>query len=171
MRRWFRVGAAAVVAIGMLAACGDDDDAEGATDDTEVEGTEPEVACEPVGSGGTELAVALDEWSVTPAQATAAPGAVRFVAANQGEEPHELVVVRAPSPADLTVVDGQVDEGALAEDDFLGEIEAFPAGESCEGTFELTAGTYVLFCNIAEEEDGALESHFELGMQTTLLVQ
>jgi hypothetical protein len=170
VRRMVRTGMAVVLAGGLLAACGDDDD-DAAEDTTTTAEAGEEVACEPVGSGGTELAVVLDEFSVVPASATAAPGAVRFVADNQGEEPHELVVVRAASAADLTVEDGQVVEDALAEGDFLGEIEAFPAGETCEGTFELTAGSYVLFCNLVEEEDGALESHFEEGMQTTLLVQ
>jgi hypothetical protein len=176
VRRTVRTGMAVLVAVGLLAACSDDDDAAQETTTTEAapadDGGEGEaVACQPVGSGGTPVPVVLDEWSVTPEVDTTAPGSVRVVAANEGEEPHELVVVRAASPADLTVEAGQVDEGALAEGDFLGEIEAFPAGESCEGTFDLTPGSYVLFCNIVEQEDGELESHFELGMQATLLVQ
>ena len=43
-------------------------------------------------------------------------------------------------------------------------------GETCEGTFELTAGDYVLFCALVEEEGGTLESHYEEGMVTTFTV-
>ena len=61
-------------------------------------------------------------------------------------------------------------EDELEEGAFIGEIEAFPAGETCEGTFELPeAGDYILFCNIVETlEDGSVESHFEEGMVTTV---
>ncbi|HEX4979658.1 MAG TPA: hypothetical protein VFV35_06300, partial [Acidimicrobiales bacterium] len=67
------------------------------------------------------------------------------------------------------VVDGRVDEDAVGRDS-IGEIEAFPAGERCAGSFELTAGDYVLFCNIVEEEGGERESHIENGMATTFTV-
>lgn len=40
-----------------------------------------------------------------------------------------------------------------------------------EGTFDLDEGTYVLFCNILEEEDdGTFESAFQEGMSTTFTV-
>ena len=54
---------------------------------------------------------------------------------------------------------------------FVGEVEGFAGGESCDGTFELTAGDYVLFCTITEEEaDGTTENHFAEGMATTFTV-
>ena len=135
------------------------------------ERTTSAAACEPVGDGGgSAVAVALDEWSVVPEPTSVAAGSVTFAADNVGEEPHELVVVKAASADELTVVDGKVDEEALPEGAFIGEIEAFPAGETCEGTFELTAGDYVLFCNIFEEHDGERHSHFEQGMHTEFTV-
>jgi hypothetical protein len=84
---------------------------------------------------------------------------------------HELVVVAAGSADELTVVDGQVDEEALPEGAFVGEVEGFPSGETCDGTFDLAAGDYVLFCNIVETEaDGTIESHYEEGMVTEFSV-
>jgi len=129
-------------------------------------GSAAAAACVPVGDGGgTAVAVSLAEWSVTPEPAEVEAGDVTFSADNTGAEVHELVVVAAGRPDELTVVDGQVDEGALPEGAFIGEIEGFPAGETCEGTFALPAGEYVLFCNIAETEaDGTVESHYEEGM-------
>ncbi|MDG2112525.1 MAG: hypothetical protein P8N02_07935 [Actinomycetota bacterium] len=62
-----------------------------------------------------------------------------------------------------------VDEAAFPEGAFIGEIEEFAAGASCDGTFALEAGNYVFFCNITETEpDGTLESHFEEGMFTVV---
>lgn len=120
-----------------------------------------------VADADTTVAATLDEFSIAVDPAEAAAGAVGFVTENAGEEPHELVIARG-APADITVVEGAPDESAL---DVIGEVESFPAGETCEGTFELTAGDYVLFCALVEEEeDGTLESHYEEGMVTTFTV-
>ena len=129
--------------------------------------------CRPVGEdleADVELAVTLDEWDVVPDSGSVSAGTVAFVAANEGEEPHELVIVKG-TPDDLTIEDGQVQEDALPEGALIGEIEAFPAGDTCSGTFELEPGDYVLFCNIVMEHDGEQESHVELGMVNTLTVE
>lgn len=120
-----------------------------------------------VADADTTVAATLDEFSIAVDPAEAAAGAVGFVTENAGEEPHELVIARG-APADITVVEGAPDESAL---DVIGEVESFPSGETCEGTFELTAGDYVLFCALVEEEeDGTVESHYEEGMVTTFTV-
>ena len=82
-------------------------------------------------------------------------------------------VVRADSSAGFVQDDtGKVDEDGFAEGDFVGEITEFAAGTSSSGTFELTPATYILFCNIVDEEaDGTFESHFMEGMQSTLVVE
>jgi hypothetical protein len=128
-------------------------------------------ACKPVGDAATSdatIAVELKEWAVLPARADVPAGTVTFEARNTGEDAHELVVVRAADPASLPLAaDGTVDEEKLPEGAFVGEIEAFPATQTCPGTFELTAGSYALFCNILETEaDGAKENHYANGMRT-----
>jgi len=119
-------------------------------------------------AGDSEAHVVLDEWSVVLEEGELAAGNVTFEATNEGDDDHELVVVRGAT-ADLPIVDGVVDEEGLPEADFIGEIEPFDG--SCDGTFELTAGTYTLFCAIVEEEDGTVENHYELGMVTEVEVQ
>jgi hypothetical protein len=123
-------------------------------------------------AGGDTIDVVVSEWTVE-APATAKAGMVTINASNEGGETHELVVVRADSSAGFVQDDtGKVDEDGFAEGDFIGEITEFEAGTSSSGTFELTPGTYILFCNIVEEEtDGTFESHFVEGMQTTLVVE
>jgi hypothetical protein len=102
-------------------------------------------------TAATTVDVELDEWTIVPSTDTVPAGNVAFVAENVGAEPHELVIVRGAS-ADLPLDD----DGALEEDRLLGgalvgEIEPFPAGETCDGTFELSPGEYTLLCNIVEE--------------------
>jgi hypothetical protein len=134
------------------------------------------VACKPVGDAGTadtKVTVELSEWRVAPERASVQPGTVTFEAANVGVDAHELVVVRADDPATLPrAVDGTVDEGKLPAGALVGEIEAFPAKQRCQGTFALTAGRYALFCNILETEaDGTKENHYANGMRTSFEVR
>ena len=129
----------------------------------------PDGVVEPKPDGATQVDVTLAEWHVTPAEASAAAGEIYFLASNDGEDPHELVVVKSDlDPADLPVEDGAVVEDEL---DFRGEIEGFASGTQASGVFDLEPGAYVLFCTIVEEEGGELESHYELGMHTAFTVE
>jgi hypothetical protein len=136
----------------------------------------PAAACKPVGDAATSdatIAVELKEWAVLPARADVPAGTVTFQARNTGEDAHELVVVRADDPAKLPLAaDGTVDEEKLPGGSFVGEVEAFPAKQTCTGTFELAAGGYALFCNILETEaDGRKENHYANGMRTRFEVR
>jgi hypothetical protein len=57
------------------------------------------------------------------------------------------------------------------EGEFVGEVEAFPAGGECAGTFDLEPGRYVLFCNLVHEEEEGVENHFQEGMATEFVVE
>jgi hypothetical protein len=134
------------------------------------------VACKPVGDAGaadTKVAVDLSEWAVAPQPASVRAGTITFEAANVGADAHELVVVRADDPAALPkAADGTVDEAKLPAGAFIGEVEAFPAKQRCQGTFALTAGRYALFCNILETEaDGTKENHYANGMRASFEVR
>jgi hypothetical protein len=134
------------------------------------------VACKPVGdasSADSTIAVDLSEWSVVPARADVPAGTIAFEAHNLGAEPHELVVVRADDPAMLPqAADGTVDEQKLPAGTLIGEVEAFPAKQTCTGAFRLTPGRYALFCNILETEaDGTKENHYTNGMRTSFEVR
>lgn len=124
------------------------------------------------GGGGT-VAVTLQEFSINPDSDSAAAGEVTFEATNEGpNDPHELVVIRtdlAPEGLPTTEEGGVDEEGEGIE--VIGEIEEFPVGETESATFDLEAGSYVLICNIVEEEDGELESHYVEGMRTPFTVE
>jgi hypothetical protein len=144
---------AAALVLTFAAGCGDDDDDGGA--------------------GGEDVNVVLSEFIVEPDPSSASAGEITFVADNQGGETHEFVVVRADAADALPVdEDGAFDEATFGEDNILGEIEDVGSGDTAELTLDVEQGTYVLLCNIVEEEEGGeRESHFAEGMHTTFVVE
>ena len=112
----------------------------------------------------TTIRVNEDEWSLKPDAVTTAVGAVVFKVVNMGKDEHELVVLRtslSPNELKMQVDQDKVDEEASGER--VGEIEDVGPGETKTATFELTAGRYVLLCNIP--------GHFTSGMVAALEVK
>lgn len=148
----------------------------GAATTSSTGGGSPE-GCEVQGGVSTEgkqdVMVALNEFKITPQPAQVPGGISTFVAENTGAELHEVVIIKSDmDPAGLPKSeDGAADEEQLPEGAVIGEIEGFPAGQVCEGNFSLTAGKYVLLCNIVETEaDGTKEAHYSEGMFTSFTV-
>lgn len=97
---------------------------------------------------------------------------VRFSVRNTGTEVHELVLARLVGSRPLVVVPaGAADEESIAEADAMGEAEDIEPKQTKRFTVTgLTPGTYELFCNIVEEEDGETVSHYARGMHTLFVV-
>lgn len=114
------------------------------------------------GGGGNTVNVELKDMSLTPDVSSVGAGSVSFVADNTGPSEHEVVVLKTDlAPDALSVEGGKVDEGASGIE-LIGEIEEFAAGAQESVTFDLTAGAYVLICNIP--------GHYEAGMTAPLEV-
>lgn len=178
----------AVLAVGALSfgvvACGSDDDGETVRDsDSDSEsgsGSESasasgEAVCDPFGNAAeadTTVNVTLSEFAIATGASEVPAGLIHFAIENAGAEVHEVVVVRAASAADLPVDDaGAFVESDFPAADFLGEVEGFPSGQTCDGTFAMTPGNYVLLCNLVEEEaNGETEAHLHEGMAVGLTV-
>jgi len=142
--------ALAIVAMATVA-CGGDDDA---------------------GGGDGSVAIELQEWAVAADPSTASAGAVTFSVDNVGAEVHEFVVIATDlGPTELpTEDDGSVSETGEGME-VVDEIEDIPAGDSQELEVDLEAGSYLLICNIVEEEDGEVESHYQMGMRSSFTVE
>ena len=187
-----------VLALVLLAACGEDDgasvrssgsasgsgsgSASGSASGTGVaSGSGPAsgtgvAGCTEVGAGrlaDSEVHVELDEWRVSPDVDSVPAGAIEFELTNAGEDEHELAIARGRSPDALPLAEDEtVDIAALEEQGLLaGEVEAFPPGGECSGVFDLEPGRYVLFCNLIHEEEDGVENHFQEGMATGLVVR
>ncbi|MPZ13735.1 MAG: hypothetical protein GEU73_04815 [Chloroflexi bacterium] len=134
-----------------------------------VSGVGPGVV-QPKPADATQVDVRIGEWYVRPSVDRVRAGRVYFLVANEGpEDPHELVIIKSDlAPDRLPEQDGRVPESQV---NLIGEIEAFAPMTSASGVFDLTSGNYVLICNIAEVEDGALESHYHEGMQVRFIVE
>jgi uncharacterized cupredoxin-like copper-binding protein len=117
-------------------------------------------------SEGKVVEIRMDDYSFNPSDATANAGKVTISAPNDGQVEHELVLAKTDtSPADLTTTsDGEVDEAKLeAKGEDAGEIADVAPQGTKQGTFTLTSGKYVMFCN--------LPGHFAQGMYGTLTVK
>lgn len=155
----FGLALVAVVAIGVFgAACGDDDDSDvsGPTTVADPEpDPEPDPEADPVAEVGdveTRIEVSLTEWDVVPESASVAAGTIGFLAANDGSEVHEFVVLR----------DGEE----------IAEIEDIAPGDAAFLPVSLEPGTYELACLIRETEpNGEVEDHYELGMHVEFEVR
>jgi uncharacterized cupredoxin-like copper-binding protein len=116
------------------------------------------------------LAVALQEWAVLPASPSVAAGEVTFTVTNTGPaDEHEFVVLRTDIDANALPTDetGTVTEGGEGME-VVDEIEDIPVGETQDLTVTLTAGKYVLLCNIYSEDED--EAHYKMGMRTNFTV-
>lgn len=116
------------------------------------------------GDGGpTSVDVTLDEWSVSASPSSVDAGEVELTADNEGDQPHELVVIETDLAPDELPEDGpEVDEDAEGLE-VVDEIEEFDPGETESMTVDLEAGDYVLVCN--------LPAHYSQGMYMSFEVQ
>lgn len=157
MMRRLTITVAAALTVGVIAAgCGGDDN--GTTTQATTTGSG--------GSDGETLEIGMGDYFFSPKDATAKAGSVTISAPNNGKLVHELVLTKTSGdPASLpTTSDGEADEAKLeARGEFAGEIADVAAGETKEGTFKLTPGNYVMFCN--------LPGHYAQGMYGTLTVE
>lgn len=161
--RWLAISMVVGLTL-MAAACGDDDEGGttaatgGATGET---------------GGGTTVDVTVQEFAVLPAQESAPAGDVTFAVTNTGpEDTHEFVVFKTDLAPDAlpTASDGSVDEEGEGVE-LIDEIEDIAVGDSPTLTVSLDAGSYVLICNIVEEEGDETIVHYQQGMRTGFTVE
>jgi uncharacterized cupredoxin-like copper-binding protein len=154
--------AAALLIVGLAAAgCGDDDSS---TDDDSSAATESSTTT--AAATGETVEIKMGDFYFDPKDATATAGTVSISAPNEGEVEHELVLFKTNlDPAKLpTDSSGEVDEAKLeTEATTPGEIEEIAPGDTGEGEFEMTAGKYVMFCN--------LPAHYAQGMYGSVTVK
>lgn len=149
-RRRQAAGITAVIAVLALVAgaCGDDDGGE------------------ETGAGGA-IEITLQEFAVLPSPDSAPAGEVTFNVTNIGpEDVHEFVVFATDLAPDKlpTAPDGSVDETGEGVE-LIDEIEDIAVDATPTLTVTLDAGSYVLICNIVEEEGAETIVHYQQGMR------
>ncbi len=113
-------------------------------------------------ASGSTVNVALKEWMLTPDKTSAPAGNVTFSATNGGTVDHEFVVIKTDRPADsLTLSADAVDEAASGQTK-VDEIAEFSPRTTKTLTLSLSAGKYVLICNVA--------GHYQRGVRSAFTV-
>jgi uncharacterized cupredoxin-like copper-binding protein len=119
-------------------------------------------ACGGTGSTATagDVSVTLKDFSLTVDPQAFAAGDITFGITNEGPSAHEFVILRTDDEPDAL----PVENGLIPEDqvDLVDEVEDIAPGTNTTLTANLTAGSYVLVCN--------LPSHYAAGMYTGFTV-
>ena len=123
--------------------------------------------CSDEGGKDSTVTVTLSEFEVVVDPKSTPEGNVTFDVDNEGEETHELVVVKTDfDAADLpTKKNGSLDEGGDGID-VIGETNEIDSGDSDSRVFNLDPGKYILLCNLVKDD----KSHFQQGMRTAFEV-
>jgi len=155
-RRRAAISVATVTVLALVsAACSDDDG--GSTGAT---GEETGAA--------SAVDVTVQEFAILPGSSSAPAGDVTFNVTNTGpEDTHEFVVFKTDLAPDAlpTAEDGSVDETGEGVE-LIDELEDIAVGDTPSLTVTLDAGSYVLICNIVEEEAGGdIIVHYQQGMR------
>ena len=106
--------------------------------------------------------VALASFSVTPSPQSVAPGSVTFDAVGGF---HQLTVIRTDLAPDALPQSGNtVDLSGL---DVIGATSVLAAGETAQLSADLTAGNYVLICNVPSHYDSGMRAAFTVSAQVS----
>jgi uncharacterized cupredoxin-like copper-binding protein len=116
-------------------------------------------------TGGNVVKVSEKEFTITATSGSftsLTAGNITFEVKNDGTINHEFVIVKTDLAADkLPVKDSKVDEDSSKLTP-VDEIEEFAPGKTESKAFDLTAGSYVAFCNVV--------GHYGSGMHTAITV-
>lgn len=121
------------------------------------------------GANGTSapagnITVSLANWSVKLAATSAKAGTVTFRALHAMD--HSGGTETAGQIHDLDVARKNAD-GSFTQ---VGKVADIKMGQYKDLTLNLTAGEYELQCNVVEQVNGKLTSHYALGMHTAFTV-
>ena len=115
------------------------------------------------GTPNGTVRVDLDEFKVTAKPSSIDAGPVRFEQRNTGAVDHELVVIRTGlSPEDLPLDGVEVDLKAKGLE-LAARDEKIAKGSTRTLRTTLTAGDYVLICNVP--------GHYQSGMRTRFVAR
>ena len=113
------------------------------------------------GSGAAgDVTVTMKDFSIDATPGTFNAGNVSFAVHNAGPSAHEFVIIRTDDAPDAL----PVENGVIPEDqiDLVDEAEDIAPGTDTSLSANLTAGSYVLVCN--------LPSHYGAGMRAAFTV-
>jgi len=106
------------------------------------------------------VTVDLKEYAVTLSVASIKAGTIKFGIRNNGTMVHDFDIYKTDLPLDKLPVDGG--SAKVKMDGLVKQMINISANRSTTITADLTAGRYVIICNVA--------GHYQLGMRAELQV-
>jgi hypothetical protein len=115
--------------------------------------------------------VTLAEWSIVTDPTSIPKGTVEFTIKNDGDQKHDLLILRTNIPADQlpTKADGSVNLDAT-DIKLEHQIDEIDGGDKTGRTFDMDAGTYVLISNLVDDNNGTKVAQYGKGMHTSFTV-
>ena len=108
-------------------------------------------------AGAGTVNVVLNEMNVVPDPTTAKAGKVTFDVKNEGQLPHEMVVIKTDKKADALGSGTKVPEVGS-----VGETGDVAAGKSKNLSLNLKPGHYALICNIPGHYSAGMHADFDV---------
>jgi uncharacterized cupredoxin-like copper-binding protein len=125
-----------------------------------------QAAPSPSSAGQKEVAIKLQQWSITPTSTTVPAGAITFSVTNAGTIPHEFVVLSTDAlAADFPIGTFEGEPNRIDEDRVgtnVGETGDMQPKATKSITIDLKPGHYAFVCN--------LPAHYGLGMHVDFTV-
>ena len=129
------------------------------------------VSCSSSGPASGPISATVKEWQISLSSTNLKAGEITFNIKNDGDKEHEFVVRKTDLKSDKLVqnTDGEVseDDPSLTEVGDPSEVAEIKSGSNDRSlTVTLTAGHYVIFCNLHVEE----LLHYQKGMHIDFTV-
>lgn len=122
-----------------------------------------------------DINVEVFEWGLNLDKSTVKSGTLNLTVKNLGDETHELVIIKLKDgygAEDLPVNQhGAIDEDNMNFGTIIGEVEDITEHKKISKTFNLEPGNYAVLCNLTEEEEDKIETHYSMGMRAGLKVE
>lgn len=108
---------------------------------------------------GGHVSLSMTDFKFTPSRLSADAGKLTVIAKNDGQRPHEFVLLRTDKAPDAI----PVENGQASEAGAVGEIGERAPGKRGIRRFTVEKGDYVFLCNV--------KGHYEAGMRGSLVVK
>jgi uncharacterized cupredoxin-like copper-binding protein len=110
---------------------------------------------------GGDVGATLKDFSITLTRSSFAAGDITFGIANDGPSVHEFVILKTDAdPASLPVESGVIPEDQV---DLVDEAEDIAPSTTTTLSANLTAGSYVLVCNLPSHYAAGMHAAFKVG--------
>jgi uncharacterized cupredoxin-like copper-binding protein len=120
------------------------------------------VASRDLAAADATISVSLTEFAVAPSASSAGPGVITFNVSNNGAIIHDFHVIQSNLAPDSLPVDPNTAQVDLAQVNEVSATQVIQSGGSDSTAPTLSAGAYVLICNVPGHYGGGMYAGFTI---------